>query len=245
MKIPDTSMPWVAIDFETATKAKHSAYQIALVRIEGGRVVGQVSRLIALPSDIGPWEFPNAHGISDRDLRSQPPFSVVWGDVSKSLRGVGFIAAHNAKFDRGVLEACAQYHKVKLPSLPWVCTLDLAQHCWPYLDRGTGSTGFGLASIAAHLRIHLDHHDALSDATACAKVLLAAERVMPPPAVTASTDRWDLIPDHLIVSTRAVDGAVCLRCARCDGIDRYQGAPANLGRWVNRAVDKHSRCWVW
>jgi DNA polymerase-3 subunit epsilon len=77
------------------------------------------------------------------------------------------LAAHNASFDRSVLETCCAAAGLRPPSLAFRCSMQLARSTW-------GLRPTTLPAVCAHLGIPLQHHDALSDAEACARVLLAA-----------------------------------------------------------------------
>lgn len=167
--VPDLRKPWVAIDFETATKKRTSACQVALVRVENGEIVREESSLIKPPADTGRWEFSDIHGITARDVVAARMFQGVWNDFSSILKGASFLVAHNATFDRGVLEACAEYFRMKLPAFTWHCTLKIARQIWRQLP------SHKLNVVSQHLGIQLQHHEALSDARACARILLAAQ----------------------------------------------------------------------
>lgn len=78
------------------------------------------------------------------------------------------IVAHNAKFDRRVLQATARRHAIRLPKLRFICSRNLAEAVW-------GLHPSDLATVAAHLGISLTHHDPLSDAETAARIVLAAE----------------------------------------------------------------------
>jgi DNA polymerase-3 subunit epsilon len=68
-----------------------------------------------------------------------------------------------------VLEACCRHARVRSPALPYVCTVQLARRTW-------GIYPTKLPDVCASLGIALDHHEALSDAEACARIVLAAGR---------------------------------------------------------------------
>jgi DNA polymerase III subunit epsilon len=80
---------------------------------------------------------------------------------------VDFIAAHNASFDRSVLRACCERAGTAPARNSYLCTVRLARSVW-------GLHPTTLAHVCRHLSIPLKHHDAVSDAQACAKILLAA-----------------------------------------------------------------------
>lgn len=158
---------FVAIDFETANPWRNSACSIGVVRVEKGRIKERFSSLIRPPS--GWFTFTEIHGITWNDVRNEQTFGQLWPRLSKLLGGVDFLVAHNAPFDRGVLEACCEHWKRPLPGQPFLCTVKMARACWNL--RPTK-----LPDVAKHLGLELRHHDALSDAEACARIVLQALR---------------------------------------------------------------------
>lgn len=157
--------PFVAIDFETADRGPDSACAIGLARVEGGRVVATAERLIRPPRTT--FEFSWVHGITWNQVEREPLFGDVWPELRPLLEGVRFLAAHNAGFDRRVLQSCCQLAGLPAPDLPFRCTVQLARKTW-------GLPKNDLASLCKFLDIPLKHHDAGSDAVACARILLAA-----------------------------------------------------------------------
>ncbi|HND09868.1 MAG TPA: exonuclease domain-containing protein, partial [Pseudomonadota bacterium] len=97
-------------------------------------------------------------------------FADVWHELQPLFDGATFIAAHNAGFDRGVLRACLEDAGLPPPRLPFVCTMHMAR-------RVLGIYPTGLAVVAARLNVALNHHDALSDAHACAQIVIAARKL--------------------------------------------------------------------
>jgi len=158
---------FVAIDFETANNARDSACAIGLVRVERGRIVGDAYRLIRPPTP--QFLYTHIHGIRWPDVALEPYFGTVWRDLQPILAGATRLVAHNASFDRGVLRACCARYRLPEPETPFECTLRLARRTWT-LPR------FDLETVCRALHIELDHHHALSDARACASILLRANR---------------------------------------------------------------------
>jgi len=159
--------PFVALDFETADYGADSACQLALVRVEGDRVTRVESRLIRPPRKA--FVFTYLHGIAWPHVAGEPPFADVWADLQPLLDGAAFLAAHNAGFDRGVLAACCAAAGLEPPTLPWLCTVKVARKTWKLKPAN-------LAACAQFLQIPLRHHDAGSDAEACARIVIAARR---------------------------------------------------------------------
>lgn len=157
---------FAAIDFETANFFRDSACSIGVAIVRDGRIVHTVHRLIRPPSS---WfKFTWVHGIVWSQVKDAPPFGTVWPEIAPLLEGVDFLAAHNASFDQGVLSACLKRNDLPVPDLPFVCSLKVAREVWGGFRRNR------LSDVCARLKIPLNHHDALSDAEACAQILLAA-----------------------------------------------------------------------
>ena len=155
----------VALDFETADQGRDSACSIGLIRVENNQIVQRVHALIRPPRRS--FRFSYVHGIHWCDVEDQPTFGELWETLIPLLQGVEFIAAHNASFDRGVLYACCDTYGIPHPSQPFVCTVQLARQAWRIYPTK-------LPDVCQHLNIDLLHHHALSDAEACARIVIAA-----------------------------------------------------------------------
>jgi DNA polymerase III subunit epsilon len=156
---------FVALDFETADRYRDSACAIGLVRVEQGQVVTKVHHLIRPPRRL--FEFSHIHGITWQQVANQPDFAELWPAIAAMLAGADFLVAHNASFDRSVLNACCRVYDIAPPLTEFVCTVKLARQAWNI--RPTK-----LPNVCDYLGIALNHHDALSDAEACAQIAIAA-----------------------------------------------------------------------
>jgi DNA polymerase III subunit epsilon len=165
MPSPRTHPPLVAIDFETADHGPDSACAVGLVRVEGFEVVRRESRLIRPPRPSIRFSF--IHGIRWEHVRDQPTFADLWPRLGVVLDGAAFLVAHNAPFDRRVLEACCAAARLPPPGLPFECSMRLARRTW-------GLRRNRLPDVCAHLGLALRHHDAASDAEAAARIVIAA-----------------------------------------------------------------------
>lgn len=159
---------FAALDFETADYGRDSACAIAVVVAEQGRIVKQMYSLIRPPRR--DFVFSYLHGITWQDVAHQPVFGEVWPQIATLFEGVEFVAAHNASFDRGVVEACCAASGVTPVELPYLCTMKLSRRLWDL--RPTK-----LSDVCRHFSIPLNHHEALSDARACAHIVLKAAEV--------------------------------------------------------------------
>ena len=160
-------MNFVAIDFETANYERDSACAIGLVKVVGGEIVDKAVHLIKPPTR--EFVFTYIHGLTWNDVAKSADFGKLWPTLEPLLEGAEFLAAHNAAFDKGVLHGCCASYGIPVPSLPFRCTVQMARRAWNI--RPTK-----LSDVCRKLRIALNHHEALSDAMACAQIVLAASK---------------------------------------------------------------------
>ena len=163
--LPPRPTRFVAIDFETADHQRDSACAVALVRVEGERIVARECHLIRPPRR--QFVFTHLHGIMWQDVAHQPTFGQLWPRLQPLLWNIDFLAAHNAPFDRSVLQACCAAAGLSPPTTPFLCTVRLARETWKLHPAK-------LSDVCQYLKIALQHHHAASDAEACARIVLAA-----------------------------------------------------------------------
>ena len=162
----DAMHSFVAIDFETANHDRDSACALGLAAGQDGRIVRAQSFLIRPPSP--EFTFTGIHGLRWEDVCDAPTFGDLWPMLLAWIDNAKFIAAHNAPFDRSVLQACCTTYGIPAPRKAFTCTVQLARSQWAiYPTR--------LSDVCRRLRIPLRHHDSGADAKACARTVLAAE----------------------------------------------------------------------
>ncbi len=159
-------MNFVAIDFETAV-GRDSACAVGIITVENGKIVEEYSQLIKPPGNRYAWYTTKVHGLTAYDTANAPTFLTVYPEIKRRLQGKT-VVAHNESFDRSVLQAnmsrCGlDYRELSLPER-WECTKLIYQR--------KGFKPCKLNYLCNHFAIKLDHHDALSDARACAKLYL-------------------------------------------------------------------------
>jgi len=160
-------MKITVIDFETANQSRVSACALGLAVIEAGEVAGRVERLIKPPKGFG-WfreDFIGIHGITHEHVAGAPTFDAVFPELRPYFENA-LLAAHNARFDMGVMGALLGYYDIPF-SCDYFCTLAVSRAVWPDLP------AHDLGTVAAHLGINLNHHQAGSDAYAAAQIILA------------------------------------------------------------------------
>jgi DNA polymerase-3 subunit epsilon len=137
-----------------------------VVRIEDWRIVDAKAWLIRPPSD--EFVFTYIHGIEWEHVCDQPGLDGLWSELRPWFEGVDFLAAHNAPFDRGVLQASLAHHNIVAPPTPFLDTVQVARKVWKIFPTK-------LNLVCEKLGIPLQHHEALSDAKACAEILIRAK----------------------------------------------------------------------
>ena len=156
-------MNYVAIDFETANNFRRSACALGVCVVEDGRIVEQRDwRFRPDPFEVGWYQYA-VHGLSLEDLSGEPSFADSWEEVRPYLEKYTLVA-HNAAFDGSVL-----HHLFDLIGLsghpPRVaCTMRMARTVWPQ------RISYGLDYLAAKNKNDFTHHNAGSDAYACARL---------------------------------------------------------------------------
>jgi DNA polymerase III subunit epsilon len=156
---------FVAIDFETANDDRDSACEIGLVKVVNNEIVARERSLINPQTTY--FEYSYYNKIKPEDVADAPSFDKVWAEFGHLLDGAEFIAAHKADFDRDVLYKCCDKYKIKPPAQKFICTLKIARACWKL-------KAVALNNVCDHLGIELNHHEALSDALACAQIVIKA-----------------------------------------------------------------------
>ena len=156
---------FAAIDFETANNSRDSACAVGVAIVHAGQILSPKRYLIRPPTQ--EFRLTHIHGLTWEDVRDAPTFSQVWKDLLPVLANLSFLAAHNAPFDRSVLNACCESYRLHLPAQSFVCTVQIARSIWNIHPTT-------LPDVCRHLGISLRHHEAGSDADACARIVLAA-----------------------------------------------------------------------
>lgn len=149
---------FTSIDFETMTAERTSACAIGLVRVENDVIVQKFYSLInPIPDDREKTnEF--VHGITKDMVSNAPTWEELWPTISKYINRQS-IVCHNHDFDLDVLDKICAYYGIDFELERVVDTFSIT-HC-------------SLPDACAIAGISLEgHHDALCDATACARILL-------------------------------------------------------------------------
>lgn len=160
-------MNFIALDFETANSNRASICSIGLSIIENGQIVQTINQLIKPSPNYFDGINIGVHGIRPEMVEDAPTFDELWPDIYPLLKDA-HVVAHNASFDFSALRYVLDAYNIEYPTLNYYCTLGFSKRLYTNLDNHK------LPTVCKHLNIDgLNHHDAESDALACAKIMLA------------------------------------------------------------------------
>ncbi|MBQ7456671.1 MAG: 3'-5' exoribonuclease [Desulfovibrio sp.] len=154
----------VAIDFETSGRERNSACALGLCRIDDRVIQKPWYTLLRPPSSR--VLFTHIHHLTWEDVKDAPRFPDVWPTILDYVSGASYFIAHNAPFDRGVLTGTLEALSLPKLDIPFLCTLKGARKALPKCAHKS------LDALCRLFAIPLNHHNALSDACACAKLYL-------------------------------------------------------------------------
>jgi DNA polymerase-3 subunit epsilon len=149
---------YTAIDFETAHGELWSICQVGLVRVEDGIVKEKISVLVKPPNNFYWSSFINIHGITPEQTANAPIFDKIWHRIEPFIKNQHIVAHNGFRFDFHCLKQTLEYYQVAPVQFTGHCTYSIF--------------GKNLASLCKQYKITLNHHDALSDAMACAELYL-------------------------------------------------------------------------
>ena len=161
-------MNFIALDFETAKYSRESACSIGLVKFREGKVLDNFYSLIRPPILYIRPDFTDIHGLTVADVRDAPTFEDLWESAILPFIGDMPLAAHNAPFDMGVLQAVLEWYELPVPALHYFCTLVLSRNVWPRLK------SHSLPNLGKHFGIVYEAHNALDDAHTCGNIACRA-----------------------------------------------------------------------
>ena len=213
-------MDFVAIDFETANAQRTSACSIGLVRVRNGAVEERFESLISPAPNYFSAFNTSIHGIDSRMVKKAPTFAELWPELKDYIDGK-LLVAHNASFDISVLRRTLEYYDIPVPDFEFLCTYRLAKVAYP------NAGAHRLNIIASLIGVELQHHNALSDAEACANILLNMCRVQSLASIADAVRHYDIVLGRN---------------------DRYGYRPCNAygqsGRTVQKNIDDVHTCYA-
>lgn len=155
---------FIAIDFETANRNRNSACSLALIVVEENQIVNKKHWYINPPTD--DFYFSYLHGITKSTVLNAPTLAELWETELKFYIENKIIVAHNASFDISVLQTSLSEAGITQSKIQYLDTVEYARNFFPTLENHK------LPTVCKFLGISLNHHNALSDAEACAQIVI-------------------------------------------------------------------------
>jgi len=159
---------FAAIDVETANAQRASICAVGIAIVDDGEVAERHHWLVQPPDGFQDFSSFNTqiHGIRAEDVANAPLFSALVPQVSELLSGLP-VLAHNASFDIGAIRLACLASEAPMPTFHYSCTMALSR-------ASLQLPSYSLPFCAEALGVTMgQHHDALADAEASARIALA------------------------------------------------------------------------
>lgn len=156
-------------DVETPNRSNGQICQIGVIRTDGSGREEYKRGFHVDPQTYFDAFNVRLHGVSPRHVEGAPTFAELWESELWDVFAEATLVAHNAKaVDLRILAKDLARYGIEPPATGYICTLAMARANLSFLPSK------GLAAVASHYDVALArHHDALSDAEACAGIFWA------------------------------------------------------------------------
>lgn len=165
-------LDFTAIDFETANGSPASPCAVGLIRVRDSKMVASLDLLFRPPAPHNWFSEGNikVHGITPRMVETAPEYSFALEQMLAFMDG-DLLVAHNASFDMGVLAASAKAINQTLPAFSYGCSLKIARRTYNLESYRLNAVAYAIGHE------EFQHHNALADSDACARIVIhAADR---------------------------------------------------------------------
>ncbi|GAA1253231.1 hypothetical protein [Arthrobacter pascens] len=174
---------FTAVDFATANRDRASVCGVGLVKVRNGRIEDRASWLIKPPPGLEHFDslHTDFHGISAGDVSAAADWEMSVEGILH-FTGEDHMVAYNATYNADVMLKASDRLRLDLPAKDFYCALWLAQH---ELDLPKHSVNDVLAALKLP---PVEHPDPITNALACAKLVLAIARMR---RIGSVADLWD------------------------------------------------------
>jgi DNA polymerase-3 subunit epsilon len=156
---------FIAFDFETANRNRHSICSVGMVFVKDGRIVDSVYQLINPDEEFEEWNIA-IHHITPKDVKTAPTFDQFYETIKDKIDNQLMIA-HYLPFDGYALRDNLNRYKIQPKFNHLLCSYQLSKKLI------LGQSSYSLDSLCQYFGIELkNHHHALDDAKACAGLML-------------------------------------------------------------------------
>ena len=157
---------FAAIDFETANQYRTSVCSVGVVVVRDREIADTFYSLIRPEPEYYSYWNTQVHGITYNDTINASIFPHVWQQIEPLIEDLPLIA-HNKSFDESCLKACFRTYQMDYPDYEFLCTLQSSRKLIK------GLSNYQLQTVSAYCGFNLNnHHHALADAEACARIAL-------------------------------------------------------------------------
>lgn len=160
-------MRFTALDVETANADMASICSIGMATFQGDQLVDEWYSLVN-PLDYFDDINVSIHGITSRAVRGAPSFADLGDELFGRLNG-GIVVTHT-HFDRLAMRQASARNNLDLFDCTWLDSARVARRTW----KECATSGYGLADVCRMVGYEFRHHNALEDAKAAGRVMLAA-----------------------------------------------------------------------
>jgi DNA polymerase-3 subunit epsilon len=123
-----------------------------------GIITNEINLLVQPPDNYYWSRFTDIHSIAAKDTINAPTFDQVWQQIVPYIKNQNVIAHNGFGFDFPVLDRTLLHYGLLIPDYNKFCTYKIYKS--------------NLANLCQEFNITVNHHDALSDARACAVLYL-------------------------------------------------------------------------
>jgi len=155
---------YIVFDVETPNRYNNRMSAIGISIVENGSIRKSFFSYVD-PEQPFDWFNTQLTGIDANTVADAPTFPELWKRIEPILSS-GVLVAHNASFDMGVLKKCLKAYNIQWRSeIPYCCTVQIGRRLLPKVSHK-------LNALCDYYGICLDHHQADSDSSAAARILI-------------------------------------------------------------------------
>lgn len=158
-------MDFVSIDFETPNSKHDSICSLGITVVENNCIVSCENYLVNPEASFSAFN-TKLHGISRADVKDAPTFPIVWDKIKKYFNRYP-VVAHNAAFEKRVLEKLFKRYDIISPIITFYCTQRIAE--FNFGDLGHFTLDFLCEKFNVKLQ---NHHCSKDDSRAAAELML-------------------------------------------------------------------------
>lgn len=155
---------YICFDVETPNLRNDRMSAIGVCVVENGEIVEEHYSIVNPEEHFDLFNI-QLTGITPDMAADAPTFAELWSALGPIMRS-GLLVAHNAQFDMSVLSKCLRAYRIPCPEITkYACTCRMGKRIVPWMPNHK------LDTMCRELNIDLNHHNAGSDARACAEIL--------------------------------------------------------------------------